>query len=184
MDGGTSATATNRLNARNVATAVNPLRSSEMAICPHADESASCRAPRCRLLRPKVGRWTMLVDQLLSLHQVAPAGCQVVYLVTEVLFLAMLQVPRPVLSGECCGVVRLLRLIYGMKCLLFSGGVRGNGNMLLPHCPLLRAVSELECWACRSACAQEIRQFVGPPFTLPAGGRTTMGNTCLFCTIR
>lgn len=34
----------------------------------------------------------MLVNQLVSVRDVAPDGCQLVYLVTEVLFLAMLQV--------------------------------------------------------------------------------------------
>ncbi|CAN0138442.1 unnamed protein product [Ectocarpus sp. 12 AP-2014] len=35
----------------------------------------------------------MLVDQLVSIRDSAPSGCQVAYLITEVLFLAMLQLP-------------------------------------------------------------------------------------------
>lgn len=34
----------------------------------------------------------MLVDQLFSIRDVAPSGCQPAYLITEVLFLVMLQV--------------------------------------------------------------------------------------------
>lgn len=34
----------------------------------------------------------MLVDQLFTIRDVAPSGCQPAYLITEVLFLAMLQV--------------------------------------------------------------------------------------------
>lgn len=34
----------------------------------------------------------MLVDQLFNIGEVAPKGCQTAYLITEVLFLAMLQV--------------------------------------------------------------------------------------------
>lgn len=37
----------------------------------------------------------MLVDQLFSIRDVAPSGCQPAYLITEVLFLAMLQVSFP-----------------------------------------------------------------------------------------
>lgn len=40
----------------------------------------------------QVGKWAMLVDQLVSIRDSAPSGCQVAYLITEVLFLAMLQV--------------------------------------------------------------------------------------------
>lgn len=43
-------------------------------------------------MRKKVGKWTMLVDQLFTIRDVAPSGCQPAYLITEVLFLAMLQV--------------------------------------------------------------------------------------------
>lgn len=47
---------------------------------------------RDRLTGQKVGKWTMLVDQLFTIRDVAPSGCQPAYLITEVLFLAMLQV--------------------------------------------------------------------------------------------
>lgn len=45
----------------------------------------------------------MLVDQLFSIRDVAPNGCQPAYLITEVLFLVMLQVSTP-LFGR--GVLR------------------------------------------------------------------------------
>jgi len=37
----------------------------------------------------------MLVEQLFSIRDVAPSECQLAYLITEVLFLAMLQVSSP-----------------------------------------------------------------------------------------
>lgn len=40
----------------------------------------------------------MLVDQLTSIRDVAPSGCQPAYLITEVLFLAMLQVIKLLLA--------------------------------------------------------------------------------------
>lgn len=52
----------------------------------------ACFQPRCRLDGSKVGKWSMLVDQLFSVGEVAPEDCQPAYLVTGVLFLAMLQV--------------------------------------------------------------------------------------------
>lgn len=45
--------------------------------------------------RLQVGKWTMLVDQLFSIRDFAPDGCQPAYLITEVLFLTMLQVSTP-----------------------------------------------------------------------------------------
>ena len=45
--------------------------------------------------RSKVGKWTMLVDQLFSIRDFAPVECQPAYLITEVLFLTMLQVSTP-----------------------------------------------------------------------------------------
>lgn len=41
----------------------------------------------------------MLVDQLFSIRDVAPSGCQPAYLIIEVLFLAMLQVITPLFAG-------------------------------------------------------------------------------------
>ncbi|CAM9491150.1 unnamed protein product, partial [Hapterophycus canaliculatus] len=52
----------------------------------------ACFQPVCRADGTKVGKWTMLVDQLFSIRDVAPSGCQPAYLITEVLFLVMLQV--------------------------------------------------------------------------------------------
>lgn len=50
--------------------------------------------PECRFAScdEKVGKWAMLVDQLFSIRDVAPDGFQPAYLITEVLFLVMLQV--------------------------------------------------------------------------------------------
>ncbi|CAM9745877.1 unnamed protein product, partial [Ectocarpus sp. 13 AM-2016] len=53
----------------------------------------ACFQPVCRADGTKVGKWAMLVDQLVSVRDSAPSGCQVAYLITEVLFLAMLQLP-------------------------------------------------------------------------------------------
>ncbi|CBN78893.1 conserved unknown protein [Ectocarpus siliculosus] len=53
----------------------------------------ACFQPVCRADGTKVGKWAMLVDQLVSIRDSAPSGCQVAYLITEVLFLAMLQLP-------------------------------------------------------------------------------------------
>ena len=59
----------------------------------HGERALTRRAPPCcRLAWKQVGKWTMLVDQLFSIRDVAPSGCQPAYLITEVLFLAMLQV--------------------------------------------------------------------------------------------
>eukprot|EP00752_Nemacystus_decipiens_P006113 g5514.t1 len=49
--------------------------------------------PVCRTDGTKVGKWTMLVDQLFTIRDVAPSVFQPAYLITSVLFLAMLQVP-------------------------------------------------------------------------------------------
>ncbi|CAM9489980.1 unnamed protein product [Scytosiphon promiscuus] len=53
----------------------------------------ACFQPVCRADGTKVGKWTMLVNQLFSIRDVAPSGCQPAYLITEVMFLVMLQVP-------------------------------------------------------------------------------------------
>ncbi|CAM9524584.1 unnamed protein product, partial [Laminaria digitata] len=53
----------------------------------------ACFQPVCRADGTKVGKWTMLVDQLFSIRDFAPKECQLAFLITEVLFLTMLQVP-------------------------------------------------------------------------------------------
>lgn len=65
----------------------------------------------------------MLVDQLFSIREVAPVECQPAYLITEVLFLVMLQVGAPLaarippylfrfgLRNFCAWIAKHLKLI-------------------------------------------------------------------------
>lgn len=52
------------------------------------------------LLNEQIGKWSTLTDQLFSISDVAPEGCHLSYLVTGVVFLAMLQVCARALALE------------------------------------------------------------------------------------
>lgn len=66
--------------------------------------------------RSKVGKWTMLVDQLFGIRDFAPVECQTAFLITEVLFLTMLQVIIPYFLGS----IAALRLVAYIQSQTFS----------------------------------------------------------------
>ncbi|CAM9797122.1 unnamed protein product [Choristocarpus tenellus] len=51
--------------------------------------------PTCQQDGTKVGKWALLVEQLMGIGDLAPEGCQVAYLVMETLFVVLLQVSTP-----------------------------------------------------------------------------------------
>lgn len=65
-----------------------------MVLMEYCKDILACFQPRCRLDGSKVGKWSMLVDQLFSIGEVAPKEIQPAYLITSVVFLAMIQVRR------------------------------------------------------------------------------------------
>ena len=72
----------------------------------------------------------MLVDQLFSIRDFAPVECQPAFLITEVLFLAMLQVNTPVLSRKhrrswsCCLYTKPDIFSINSACRLRSGSLQ------------------------------------------------------------
>lgn len=78
---------------------------------------------RCQWIT-QVGKWTMLVDQLFSIRDFAPAECQPAFLITEVLFLTMLQVNTPYYEYAFCCLLCTKPDIFSSACRLRCGSLQ------------------------------------------------------------